>query len=69
MKRKLRVIICITLLSAVVCLYASKPISANDQSLHSRGRMIFKDGTEFAFYADDVFYLQREIDALFNEIN
>ena len=68
MKRKIRVI-CIVLLSAAAYLCISTPTAASGRELHSKGNMIFKDGTEFAFYEEDVFYLQREIDALFNEIN
>ena len=70
MKKKSRIIIFIILSFVIIGgLYISKPVSANDQNLHSKGNMVLKEGTEFAFYADDIFYLQKEIDALFNEIN
>ncbi|EOS74972.1 hypothetical protein C819_02613 [Lachnospiraceae bacterium 10-1] len=65
MKKKLKYII----LAAILVFLAGVQASASNQNLHSKGILILKDGADFAFYADDVYYLQRELDALFNEIN
>ena len=65
MKKKLKYII----LAAILVFLAGVQASASNQNLHSKGILILKDGADFAFYADDVYYLQRELDALFDEIN
>ena len=65
MKKKLKYII----LAAILVFLAGVQASASNQNLHSKGILILKDGADFAFYADDVYYLHRELDALFNEIN
>ena len=65
MKKKLKYII----LAAILVFLAGVQASASNQNLHSKGILILKDGADFAFYEDDVYYLQRELDALFNEIN
>ncbi len=65
MKKKLKYII----LAAILVFFAGVQASASNQNLHSKGILILKDGADFVFYADDVYYLQRELDALFNEIN
>ncbi len=68
MKKKFKFIMPAAILMLVSCLFFSRQVSAGDQNLHSKGILILKDGADFAFYADDVYYLQRELDALFNEI-
>ncbi|MCX4353218.1 MAG: hypothetical protein OSJ60_16520 [Lachnospiraceae bacterium] len=68
MKKKFKFIIPAAILILASCLFFSRQASAGDQNLHSKGILILKDGADFAFYADDVYYLQRELDALFNEI-
>ena len=65
MKKKLKY----KILAAILVFLAGVQASASNQNLHSKGILILKDGADFAFYADDVYYLQRELDALFNEIN
>lgn len=67
-KKKFKFIILSLILVLFAGLFLNEQISASGQSLSSKGVLILKDGADFAFYADDVYYLQRELDALFNEI-
>ncbi len=44
------------------CAYAAA------DALHSRGNTVLQDGGGVAFYAEDIRYLQEELDRLFSEI-
>ena len=43
-------------------------VKADKPQISSKGNFIFKNGTEAAVYADDIYYLHSEIVKLFNEV-
>lgn len=43
-------------------------VKADNFHISSKGNFILEDGTKAAIYADDIYYIQKEIAELFNEI-
>lgn len=67
MKNQTKAIITAAALSAAAGLLTGQSAYADDQKISSKGNFVFTDGEGAAFYADDITYLQREIEELFNE--
>lgn len=70
MKRtKNKVLIVIVSMAIIVTgLCMDLSVKADKSQISSKGNFIFKDGSEAAVYADDIYYLHSEIVKLFNEM-
>lgn len=71
MKKYRKILACISLIAMAgltigICSETSK---ADEARISSNGNFVFENGEkEVSFYADDINYIQREITALFNEM-
>lgn len=66
MKKKIAVIV--TVLALILGTSISITAKAEKARISSKNNVEFQSG-EAAFYAEDIYYLQRELIQLFNEVN
>lgn len=68
MKKMNKIKIGIAVLLGIEVLLTGNSASASNANISSKDEFVFEDGTRVAFYANDIHYLQQEIEALFNEM-
>lgn len=71
MKKNRKAIICVSLtVSLIIGIHSGHLRSEAEESrISSNGNFVFENGEkEASFYAEDIDYLQKEITALFNEM-
>ncbi len=50
-----------------ISLGAKGSVLAEEEAIHSKGNLVFREGQEVAVYASDIHYLQEEVDRLYAE--
>lgn len=59
----------LAIVAGMVVIFFSTSAKAENSNLSGSGNFIFKSGEkEAAFYTEDIYYLQKEITALFHEM-
>lgn len=70
MKKAVKIIFISLLLSGLLLVMntyvESEAAAAN---IGSKGNFVLEDGENVSFYSSDIYYLQDELESLFNEIN